>query len=88
MAAQFLEKNCRCVDKLQLSLKASEAVWMVVAKPKDRILPIEIKPSDVAVGSVSDLDPDWIQIQLGQWIRKRIRNPDPDPGRQKFHVLK
>ncbi len=49
---------------------------MVVAKPKDRILPIEIKPSDVAVGSVSD----WIQIQLGQWIRKRIRNPDPDPG--------
>jgi hypothetical protein len=28
-------------------------------------------------GSVSD--PDWIRIQAGQWIRIRIRNPDPDP---------
>ncbi len=30
---------------------------------------------------VSDSDPNWIQIQLGQWIRIqiRIRNPDPDP---------
>ncbi len=30
-------------------------------------------------------DPDWIQIQSGQWIRIRIltRNPDPDPGGQK-----
>jgi hypothetical protein len=26
-------------------------------------------------------DPDWIQIQSGQWIR--IRNQDPDPGGQK-----
>ncbi len=24
-------------------------------------------------------DPDWIRIQLGQWIRM---NPDPDPGGQ------
>jgi hypothetical protein len=23
------------------------------------------------------LDPDWIRIQPGQWIRIRIRNPDP-----------
>jgi hypothetical protein len=29
-------------------------------------------------------DPDWIRIQSGQWIRKRIRNPDPDPGGQKL----
>jgi hypothetical protein len=28
----------------------------------------------VSLTSVSDLDPDWI----------RIRNPDPDPGRQKM----
>ncbi len=27
-------------------------------------------------------DPDWIRIQSGQWIR--IRNPDPDPGGQKW----
>ncbi len=26
-------------------------------------------------GRVSD--PDWIRIQSGQWIRIRIRNPDP-----------
>jgi hypothetical protein len=32
---------------------------------------------------VSDPDPDWIRIQSGQWIRIRIRNPDPDPGGQK-----
>jgi hypothetical protein len=29
-------------------------------------------------------DPDWIRIQLGQWIRFRIRNPDPDQGEQKW----
>jgi hypothetical protein len=45
------------------------------------------------------LDPDWIRIKSGQWIRirNRIRNPDPDRGDQKwptkvekkkFHVLK
>jgi hypothetical protein len=28
-------------------------------------------------------DPDWIRIQSGQWMRIRIRNPDPDPGGQK-----
>jgi hypothetical protein len=32
---------------------------------------------------VSDPDPYWIRIQSGQWIRIRIRNPDPDPGGQK-----
>jgi hypothetical protein len=34
-------------------------------------------------GRVSDPDPYWIRIQSGQWIRIRIRNPDPDPGGQK-----
>jgi hypothetical protein len=29
-----------------------------------------------------DPDTDWIRIQSGQWIRIRIRNPDPDPGGQ------
>jgi hypothetical protein len=29
---------------------------------------------------VADPDPSWIRIQSGQWIRIRIRNPDPDPG--------
>ncbi len=29
-------------------------------------------------------DPDWIRIQSDQWIRIRIRNPDPDPGGQKM----
>jgi hypothetical protein len=33
--------------------------------------------------SVSNPDPDWVRIQSGQWIRIRIRNPDPDPGGQK-----
>ena len=28
-------------------------------------------------GSVSDPDSDWIRIQIGAWIRIRIRNPDP-----------
>ncbi len=28
-------------------------------------------------------DPDWIRIQSDQWIRIRIRHPDPDPGGQK-----
>jgi hypothetical protein len=32
--------------------------------------------------SVSDLDPDWIWIQSGQWIR--IRNRNPDLGGQKW----
>jgi hypothetical protein len=32
---------------------------------------------------VSDPDPYWTRIQSGQWIRIRIRNPDPDPGGQK-----
>jgi hypothetical protein len=36
-----------------------------------------IVPSD----RVSDLDPDRIRRQSGQWIR--IRNPNPDPGEQK-----
>jgi len=46
------------------------------------------------VFSVSD--PDWIRIQSGQWIRIRIRNPDPGGQKwltkvekiKKFHVLK
>jgi hypothetical protein len=29
-------------------------------------------------------DPDWTRIESGQWIRIRIRNPDPDPGGQKI----
>ncbi len=33
---------------------------------------------------VGDPDADWIRIQSGQWIRIRIRNPDPDPGGQKW----
>ncbi len=32
--------------------------------------------------SVSDPDPDWIRILSGHWIW--IRNPDPDPGGQKW----
>jgi hypothetical protein len=32
---------------------------------------------------VSYSDPGWIRIQLGQWIRIRTRNQDPDPGGQK-----
>ncbi len=75
----------------------------MVAKPKHRVLPvpIEIKPSNVAVGSVSDLDPDWFQIQSGQ-----MRSMDPETDSEsgfgsrsaneqqkykkvkKFHVLK
>ncbi len=31
---------------------------------------------------VADPDPDWIRIQSGHWVR--IRNPDPDPGGQKW----
>jgi hypothetical protein len=34
-------------------------------------------------GRVSDPDPYWFRIQSGQWIRIRIRNPDPGPGGQK-----
>jgi hypothetical protein len=39
------------------------------------------KIAEVCVAiSVADLDPSWIRIQSGQWIRMiRIRNPDPDP---------
>jgi hypothetical protein len=33
---------------------------------------------------VADPDPNWIRIQSGQWIRIRIRNPDPGPGGQKW----
>jgi hypothetical protein len=50
------------------------------------------------VFSIADPDPYWIRIQSGQWIRNRIRNPDPEPGGQKmthksrkskkFHVWK
>ncbi len=38
------------------------------------------------ISSVSDPDPDlyWIQIQSGQWIRIRIRNPDLDPEGPKW----
>jgi hypothetical protein len=28
---------------------------------------------------VADPDPNWIRIQSDQWIRIRIRNPNPDP---------
>ncbi len=52
--------------------------------------------STVLSSSVSDPDLDWIRIQSGQWIRIRIRDPDPedknDPAKVekiiKFHVLK
>ncbi len=32
------------------------------------------------------VDPDWIRVQWGPWIRirTRIANPDPDPGGQKW----
>jgi hypothetical protein len=29
------------------------------------------------------VDPDWIRIQSGLWIRIRSIDPDPDPGGQK-----
>jgi hypothetical protein len=48
--------------------------FIIVCSGPDR--PIKI--------SVSDPDPYWIRIQSGQWIRIRIRNPDPDPGGQKL----
>jgi hypothetical protein len=35
------------------------------------------------LSSVADPNPNWIRIQSGQWIRIRIRNPDPDPRGQK-----
>ncbi len=35
------------------------------------------------MGSVSD--PDRIQIQLGLWIQILTKNPDPEPGRQKWN---
>jgi hypothetical protein len=38
-----------------------------------------IAPSRIAD---SGSDPNWIRIQSGQWIRIRIRNPDPDSGGQ------
>jgi hypothetical protein len=37
------------------------------------------KPLNFIV-SIRVVDPDWIRIQSGQWIR--IRNPDTDPGGQ------
>jgi hypothetical protein len=40
-------------------------------------------PYTRVVGPDPYLDPDWICIQSGLWIRIRIRNPDPDPGGQK-----
>jgi hypothetical protein len=47
-----------------------------------------MKPSNffIPTGIVSDPDPYWIRIQSGQCIRIRlcIRNPDPDPGGQKW----
>ncbi len=43
--------------------------------------PLEMDGQDgeqsAPVGRVADPDPDWIRIQLGRWIRIRIRNPDP-----------
>jgi hypothetical protein len=36
--------------------------------------------SDVDLDPDPYLDPDWIRIQWGPWIRIQIRNPDPDPG--------
>jgi hypothetical protein len=44
---------------------------------------ILFKGFKVFISRVSDPDPDWNRIQSGQWIRIRIRNPDPDPGGQK-----
>jgi len=37
---------------------------------------------------VADSDPNWIKAQSCQWIRIRIRNPDPypDPGGQKWPI--
>ncbi len=35
----------------------------------------------ISIVTSSVVDPDWIRIQWGLWIR--IRNPDPDPGGQK-----
>jgi hypothetical protein len=42
-----------------------------------------VQPRLLTAGRVADPDPDWIRIQSGQWIRIRIRNPDPYTGGQK-----
>jgi hypothetical protein len=47
-------------------------VW-ISASPKYKY----IRVFPVLLRKVSDPDPYWIRIQLGQWIRIRIRNPDP-----------
>jgi hypothetical protein len=65
-------KRRRNVLKRNAVFRSYTSHWR---QDKPRQIQIEIKPSDVGVGSVSDLDPDSIQIQLGQWIRKHIQNP-------------
>jgi hypothetical protein len=58
-------------------------IWDV--HPGSRFFPSRTKGSDqLSVSSIVS-DPDWIRIQLGQWIRIRIRNPGSGsgPGRQK-----
>jgi hypothetical protein len=35
---------------------------------------------------VSDLDPDWIRIQSGQWIREGKKDTQKEKKIEKFHV--
>ncbi len=65
----FLVSGFFCIKfELKFIYRAAPANYLSASKP---------------LGSVSDLDPVWIQIQSGQWIRIPIRNPDSDPGGKK-----
>jgi hypothetical protein len=66
--------------------KITDPVELSLLQLRDQALSLQNRVRNSVAGRVAPHpDPDWIQIQSGQWIRIRIRNldPDPDPGGQK-----
>jgi len=85
----ILYKICK-VQNLLCGVSAPSPATTITIAPGQSLLANSIRVQPGTTGKcflfcrVADpdpyLDPDWIRIQSGKWIRIRIRNPDPDPG--------
>jgi hypothetical protein len=84
----FLEKRYHeCGECHAPLLLARSVIEEHVAAAHHQLTPAQYNVRHMQVGyrqGVAYPDPCWIRIQSGQWIRIRIRNPDPDPGGQNY----
>jgi hypothetical protein len=84
MRRRITVKSLQCYTSLIQHIIQATQLFYLVTSPRDQCQRVRCVNSSVS-------DPDWNQIQSGQWIRIRIQEGKNDPQKQnkvilKFHV--